>query len=91
MPTYEYRCDKCGKFEYDQKITEDPIKSCPTCKGAVKRLISAVGIAFKGSGFHITDYSSKKAPEAKPATACAKAESCPNATCAAKPTETKSS
>ena len=59
MPTYEYKCDKCGRFELEQRITEDPIKKCPTCGGEVKRLISASGIMFKGSGFHINDYSSK--------------------------------
>jgi predicted nucleic acid-binding Zn ribbon protein len=39
-----------------QKITEEPLKYCPNCKGPIKRLISAAGIVFKGSGFHVTDY-----------------------------------
>lgn len=42
-----------------QRITEEPLKHCPECKGKVNRLISAAGIIFKGSGFHITDYSKK--------------------------------
>ena len=57
MPTYEYKCKKCGKiFDVFQKITDEPIKKCPDCGGDVIRLISGgVGIIFKGSGFYITD------------------------------------
>lgn len=57
MPTYEYRCESCGIFEYFQKITADPLKTCPECQGEVKRLISNnPHIIFKGSGFYVTDY-----------------------------------
>lgn len=57
MPTYDYDCSKCGKFEYFQNIKEDPLTTCPQCGGKVKRLISKnVGIIFKGSGFYITDH-----------------------------------
>lgn len=56
MPTYEYKCDNCGKFEYVQKITEEPLKTCPKCNGPAKRLISRnVAIIFKGPGFYCTD------------------------------------
>lgn len=61
MPTYEYRCTSCGVFEVEQRITEDPLKTCPTCGEPVQRLISRnVNILFKGPGFHITDYRSSK-------------------------------
>lgn len=57
MPTYEYRCAKCGEFEHFQKITDDPLKECPECGSEVSRLISTnAGIIFKGSGFYQTDY-----------------------------------
>src|SRR5580658_10537900 len=59
MPTYEYKCNKCGhRFEKFQSIMAGPIKKCPECgKNAVERLISAGGgLIFKGSGFYITDY-----------------------------------
>src|SRR5580658_6647105 len=59
MPTYEYKCNKCGhRFEKFQSIMAGPIKKCPKCgKNAVERLISAGGgLIFKGSGFYITDY-----------------------------------
>lgn len=59
MPTYDYKCVKCGNFEAVQPITADALKACPTCGQPVKRLISRnVNIMFKGSGFHITDYRS---------------------------------
>ncbi|MBN3033341.1 MAG: zinc ribbon domain-containing protein [Candidatus Saganbacteria bacterium] len=58
MPLYDYKCAKCGHiFEVQQKISEEPLKYCPNCKGPIKRLISPAGIVFKGSGFHVTDYS----------------------------------
>jgi putative FmdB family regulatory protein len=59
MPTYDYRCEKCGfQFEQFQNITAPPLKKCPECKRvALKRLIgTGTGIIFKGSGFYQTDY-----------------------------------
>lgn len=66
MPLYDYKCQKCGHiFEVTQKITEEPLKFCPQCKGHIKRLISSAGIIFKGSGFHVTDYGKKEVKESK--------------------------
>jgi putative FmdB family regulatory protein len=58
MPTYEYQCQKCGhRFELFQKITAAPRKTCPKCRGRLKRLLgTGAGLLFKGSGFYITDY-----------------------------------
>lgn len=58
MPTYEYECEKCGhEFERFQNMTDEPLKTCPKCKGPLRRLIGpGSGIIFKGSGFHSTDY-----------------------------------
>ncbi|HTV47351.1 MAG TPA: zinc ribbon domain-containing protein [Phycisphaerae bacterium] len=67
MPTYEYRCSKCGhEFEEFQSITAKPIRKCPKCgRMAVDRLISAgAGVIFRGSGFYQTDYRSEKYKEA---------------------------
>jgi len=63
MPTYEYECTRCGhRFEEFQSITAEPLKECPKCTGAVKRLIGAgIGIIFKGSGFYTTDYKKSSA------------------------------
>jgi putative FmdB family regulatory protein len=58
MPTYEYKCSKCGKqFEEFQPITAKPLTKCKFCSGKVRRLISSgAGFIFKGSGFYSTDY-----------------------------------
>ena len=60
MPTYDYECDDCGHgFEAFHGMTADPIKECPECAGAVRRLIgTGAGLLFKGSGFYETDYRS---------------------------------
>jgi putative FmdB family regulatory protein len=56
MPTYEYMCRSCGaRFEAWQKITDDPIETCPTCGNAVHRVLYPVGVVFKGGGFYKTD------------------------------------
>lgn len=60
MPTYDYRCEKCGNtFEMFQKMSDAPLSKCPECRGRVKRLIGGgAGIIFKGKGFYQTDYKS---------------------------------
>ena len=57
MPTYEYKCKKCGKFfEIFQSIIADPIKKCQSCDGEVYRLISKNGnFILKGNGYYSTD------------------------------------
>lgn len=56
MPIYEYKCKSCEYvFEKMQSANEDPVRSCPSCGGEVKRLFSPAGLIFKGSGFYITD------------------------------------
>ena len=56
MPIYEYNCSKCGVFEVTQRITEDPLKKCPSCRSKVQKLISNTSFQLKGSGWYITDY-----------------------------------
>jgi len=70
MPTYEYRCNKCGyEFEKFQKMSDEAITECPECKGEVKRLISSGGgILFKGTGFYETDYKKKSPSTSKKTT-----------------------
>jgi len=57
MPTYEYKCKKCGNaFEKFQSITADPIEKCKSCDGEVYRLISKNGnFILKGKGYYSTD------------------------------------
>lgn len=57
MPRYDYRCEKCGTFEFWQSIKEEPLAVCPTCGSKVERLFSAnVGFVLKGAGFYQNDY-----------------------------------
>jgi len=59
MPIYEYDCENCGTFEVTQRITDKPLRRCPTCKGKVGKLISSTSFQLKGSGWYVTDYASK--------------------------------
>ena len=59
MPIYEYQCSKCGTLEVFQRITDSPLKSCPTCKSSVTKLISRSSFHLKGTGWYATDYASK--------------------------------
>lgn len=72
MPMYEYECMKCGEhFEVIQKFSDTPIKlhsenNGRSCNGAVKKLLSAPAIQFKGSGWYVTDYGKgSQKPEAQ--------------------------
>jgi putative FmdB family regulatory protein len=67
MPIYEYACEKCEtEFEVEQRITDDPIKSCPRCKSRkIKRLISRTSFVLKGSGWYSDLYSSSGAKDDK--------------------------
>ncbi|MFF8016431.1 FmdB family zinc ribbon protein [Streptomyces sp. NPDC007929] len=69
MPTYQYQCTECGEgLEAVQKFTDDALTECPNCKGRLKKVFSAVGIVFKGSGFYRNDSrgsSSSSSPAAK--------------------------
>lgn len=61
MPTYEYKCNKCRhRFELRQKITENPIRICPNCRGKLQKIFYPAGIIFKGDGFYITESRKEK-------------------------------
>ena len=67
MPTYDYRCKACGhELELFQSMSAAPKKKCPACgKSTLERLIGAgAGFLFKGQGFYLTDYRSKRYTEA---------------------------
>ena len=58
MPTYQYACTdaECGnQFELVQSFTDPAASTCPVCGGPVRKVFSAVGVVFKGSGFYRTD------------------------------------
>ncbi|SDH15908.1 putative regulatory protein, FmdB family [Sinosporangium album] len=56
MPTYQYACTACGEqLEVVQRFSDEALTECPACQGALRKVFSAVGIVFKGSGFYRTD------------------------------------
>jgi putative FmdB family regulatory protein len=56
MPTYEYECQQCHeRVEAVQKFTDPSLTVCPLCGGELRKVFSAVGIVFKGSGFYKND------------------------------------
>lgn len=70
MPIYEYSCEKCGRFEAIQKISDEPLVQKPGCDCAdcprnAKREVSAAAFHLKGSGWYKTDYASKSSGGSK--------------------------
>ena len=56
MPTYQYACTVCAqRLEVVQRFSDDPLTDCPACAGRLRKVFSAVGVVFKGSGFYRTD------------------------------------
>jgi len=56
MPTYSYRCTQCSTaFDVQQAFTDDSLTECPSCQGRLRKIFSAVGVTFNGSGFYRTD------------------------------------
>ena len=90
MPTYSYRCTECETaFDIQQSFTDDSLTVCPTCGGVLRKVFSAVGVSFSGSGFYrndsrastsTTESSTPKTPAAAPAAPAAPAASTPTTT-----------
>lgn len=86
MPTYDFKCTSCeAVFEIERPMgASDPV-TCPDCDSAAKRVFTPVGVAFKGTGFHNTDYKPRPAEKTTDAPACPSADSsggcagCPSA------------
>jgi len=60
MPIYEYKCENGHVFDVIQKMTDEPLRECQECGAPAARVLSAPAIHFKGSGFHNTDYGTKR-------------------------------
>lgn len=64
MPAYDFRCTACDEtFEIVRPLGEAADVSCPACGAPAKKVFSPVGVVFKGSGFHNTDYRTPKKSE----------------------------
>ena len=92
MPLYEYQCQSCKKrFEKIRKFSDPPLKKCDLCgKGPVTKLLSAPGIAFKGSGFYITDYAKGSSSASAPGGTDSKSAESKSETKSESKTESKS-
>lgn len=56
MPTYSYRCTECeNAFDIQQAFTDDSLTECPACHGRLRKVFSAIGVSFTGSGFYRND------------------------------------
>ncbi|MEU4263299.1 FmdB family zinc ribbon protein [Streptomyces sp. NPDC025273] len=89
MPTYQYQCTECGEgLEAVQKFTDDALTVCPNCEGRLKKVFSAVGIVFKGSGFYRND-SRGSSSSSTPATSSAKASGSASSTPASSGSDAK--
>ncbi len=56
MPLYTYRCNENDhEFQVRQRMVDDPLTECIVCGGPVRRVVTSVGVVFKGSGFYVTD------------------------------------
>ena len=59
MPVYQYRCKSCGKtHDIEHGFHDERPTKCVSCGGQLVRVFHPVGVVFKGSGFHKTDYTS---------------------------------
>lgn len=38
-----------------QSFSDDSLTQCPECNGEIRKVYTAVGVVFKGSGFYKTD------------------------------------
>ncbi|AJE03966.1 FmdB family zinc ribbon protein [Geobacter pickeringii] len=82
MPLYEYQCTQCdNRFELRQKFSDEPATECPSCGGAVQKLISQSGFALKGGGWYAEGYGSggSKKPDAPPCGSGGGCAGCPSA------------
>jgi len=60
MPIYEYKCSNGHVFDVIQRMSDEPLTECQECGAPAERVLHPVAIHFKGSGFHNTDYKTKK-------------------------------
>ena len=76
MPTYQYACTECGEhLEVVQKFSDEPLTVCPSCNGRLRKVFSAVGVVFKGSGFYKTDSRSSSSSKSSSSSTSTKSDS----------------
>ncbi|MFI7289736.1 FmdB family zinc ribbon protein [Streptomyces anulatus] len=92
MPTYQYQCTECGEgLEAVQKFTDDALTVCPSCDGRLKKVFSAVGIVFKGSGFYRNDSRGSSSSSTSASTASKSSDSASSSSSSSSGSDTKAS
>jgi putative FmdB family regulatory protein len=92
MPTYEYACRDCGNhLEVVQSFRDAPLTTCGVCGGSLRKVFSAAGIIFKGSGYYVTDSRAKAESGSKSSGKDSAKDSAKAETSESKPAESKSS
>ena len=94
MPTYEYVCSKCDQhLEVYQTFSEEPLKRHSGCGGKLTKVLGAVGIVLKGSGFYKTDNpsSSRRSSEKSDSSASSSSSSSDSKSSESKSSDSKSS
>ena len=52
MPLYDYVCRDCGhRMEVMHSVTANGPEACPACGGAMRKVIVAAAVHYKGSGW----------------------------------------
>lgn len=92
MPTYEYECQSCHqRVEAVQKFSDPALTTCDACGGELKKVFSAVGIVFKGSGFYKNDSRGASSSATPPASASSATTTTTPAPASSSPTTASSS
>lgn len=55
MPTYVYRCEKCGDEGEVEHAMGATVTKHDKCGGPLVQVLQPVGVSFKGKGFYKTD------------------------------------
>jgi putative FmdB family regulatory protein len=92
VPTYSYRCANCDfAFDQYQAFTDDSLTVCPNCGGTLRKLFSAVGVSFTGSGFYRNDSRAPAPSEGSSAPAAPAAAAAPKSDSGSSSTSTSPS
>jgi putative FmdB family regulatory protein len=76
LPTYSYKCTECGTaFDIHQEFTDSTLTECPNCGGKLRKVFSAVGVTFNGSGFYRNDSRATKSSSDAPGKSAKSSES----------------
>jgi len=78
MPAYDFKCKHCSRVvEVVRRATDDSPVLCTDCGLEMKRLFHPIGVHFRGTGFHNTDYRKTEATASSDTSTCEAAGTTP--------------